>query len=357
MAPETTTAPAGLLVIGDGPGSAEVARLAAERGVPVATGSRVATGAGVRCLVAPRARAVLPAWWRAPADAPGSSLRTVVIVGGGHSGVEAALRWAARARRVLLVEAEARLLPGWDQDVAGHVAAQLARLGVTVHCGCRAVALEAAGRGVTVRLRRRGAPLDAVEGADLAVPALGLRPDLAGLGLDETRALADRLGFLQVDSRLETAEPGLHALGAAVALPLTPAVVARQAAVVASCAAGGSPAPVRYNLLARAIDGTVGALTAGLTADDARARGFRIAAGRAGDERAWVACVRDAETGATLGVHAAGPGAAGVADAATALLEAGAAAALPAGADTGGHVMTALLGAAHAAARGEGEAR
>lgn len=345
---------AGLLLVGDGPGADDVSRLAADWGVSVARGPAVASGGNARCVVIPRARALVPAWWQAPpaGDASGAA-RSVVVVGGGHTGVEAALRWSTRAERVLLVEAGDRLLPDWDEAVAGHVAALLARRGVTILAGCRAVALEAAAGGVTIRLRRRGAPVDSVESFAAAVPAVGLRPDLVGLGLERTRALADRLGFLQVDSRLETAEPRLHALGAAVALPLTPAVLARQALVVASCAAGRPVAPVRYNLLARAIDGEDGALTAGLSVSGARARGFRVTVGRAGDDAAWVACVRDTETGAALGVHAAGVNAAALAAAATAMLEGAADGALPAEsprAQGDGHE---LLAAAFAAATRE----
>lgn len=324
---DTSPANAPLLVVGDGPGAAEVSRLAAAMGVPVMAGATVRVGGPGPCVVVPRARPLLPAWWPASQATPVRPDRgpnaAVVVVGGGHSGVEAALDWATRACRVTLVEAGDGLLPGWDNEVAAHLASVLAELGVDVRCGCRAVALVDHGRGVEIGLRTRGTAGDRREAAAVAVPALGLRPDVAGIGLEGTRALADRLGFLQVDSRLETAEPGLYALGAALALPLTPAALARQALVMASCAAGLATAPVRFHLLPRVIagDGPASALTAGLTAAGARERGHRIACGRAGDARAWVACVRDAETGAVLGVHAAGEGADALADAATALLE------------------------------------
>jgi hypothetical protein len=316
-----------LLVVGDGPGAAEVGRLAAAMGVLVSTGAAARGGGPGPCVLAPRTRPLLPAWWppslAAPARSENGSTETVIVVGGGHSGVEAALHWAPRARRVMLVEAGESVLPGWDDQVTAQIVSALAARGVEVLCGCRAVALARHGEGVEILLRTRGTAGDRRETATVAVPALGLRPDVAGIGLENTRALVDRLGFLQVDSRLETAEPGLYALGAALALPLTPAALARQAVVVASCAAGRMTAPVRFHLLPRVIegDGETSALTAGLTVAGARERGFRVASGRAGDARAWVACVRDAETGVVLGVHAAGEGAGTLADAATSLLE------------------------------------
>jgi hypothetical protein len=77
-----------------------------------------------------------------------------------------------------------------------------------------------------------------------------------------------------------------------------------------------------------------------------------VAAARAGDERAWVRCVRDGETGALLGVQAAGPGAAALAGPAHALLTGGeaaraAAVALP-------PLLTAALATAAAADDEEG---
>lgn len=346
----------GLLVVGDGPGAAEVAQAARELGLEVAVAGDLRDRGGRRCVLAPPVRPLLPDWWTArPATSPTGVHGPVLVAGGGHSGVEAALDWAGRAAGVVLVEAAGRLLPGWDADVAAHVAAVLAGLGVRVEVGCRVVALSSApgGAGLTARLRRRGQATDTDVAAGLAVPALGLRPDFPAPGPAGTRALADRLGFLQVDSRLETAEPGLHALGAAVALPLTAPAVDRQALVVAACAAGQPVAPVRFHLLPRVISGGCEALTAGLTARQARERGYRPACGRAGDACAWVACVRDAETGVPLGVHAAGEGAATLADAAVRLLEGAVVAAGPTAGDAAQEAALARLSAAFAAATEE----
>jgi len=280
-----------------------------------------------RLVLTPRARPIKPAWWGAnqmppiaPLEFTGPDPTCVLVLGGGQTGVEAAAGWADGHRRVVLVEPQGRLLPDWDDDLAASVQAALAVRGVTVLTGWRATALSGEVGPTTVRLRHGGGVEDRLEPADLVVPALGWRPDLAGLALERTRALSDRFGFLQVDSRLETAEPRLHALGVAIAVPLTRAAVTRQAGLVVACAAGHGTAPLRYGLMPRVIRGPHAVLTAGLTVADARARGFRAACGRAGDELGWVRCVRDAETGALIGLQAAGPGAADLAEVALELL-------------------------------------
>lgn len=350
-----------LLIIGDGPGAAEAEAAVVACGVPVArAAAREAAGGGDeaggwpwpfaqadaaaltdrtallprallggggsvfidgpdglrqarprRVLLAPSLRPARPSWWEGPARVirPGEQAPArVVVLGGGHTGVEVAAAWADAGREVLLVESADRLLPGWDADLAATARAALEARGVVVLAGWRAVACRAGAPGVRVVLRAGSGSPDRTETADLAVPALGWRPVLGGCGLERTRALLDRHGHLEVDSRCETAEPGLHAIGAALALPLSPLAARRQAALVAAVAAGQSPAPLRHALVPRLISQPVPLLAAGLSSAGAAARGLRAASGRAvAPDGTWVRCVSDLETGAVIGVQAAGP--------------------------------------------------
>lgn len=350
-----------LLVIGDGPGAQEAAAAAAARGVPcahvvpreVAGGGAhepgwpwpfaaeapgpaqpapprafLGGGGGVfvegpdgvrrtsprRVLLAPRLRPARPSWWEGPARLvrPGQAgPARVIVLGGGHTGVEVAAAWAADGREVLLIEGADRLLPGWDPDQAAASRAALEAAGVTVMAGLRAVACAVGGEGAGVVLRAAGVA-DRQLAADLVVPALGWRPVLGGCGLERTRALVDRHGHVEADSRCETAEPGLHAIGAALALPLSRGAVVRQAALVAAVAAGDRPAPLRHALSPRLVRRPVPLLAAGLSAAGAGARGIRAGLGRAqAADGTWIRCVTDLESGAIIGVQAAGPRAEG----------------------------------------------
>lgn len=269
-----------------------------------------------RVLLAPRLRPARPSWWEGPARVArprDQAPARVIVLGGGHTGVEVAAAWADERCEVLLVESADRLLPGWDADLAAIARAALEARGVVVLAGRRAVACAAGPAGARVVLRAGSGSPDRIETADLAVPALGWRPALGGYGLERTRALLDRQGCLEVDSRCETAEPGLHALGAALALPLSPVAACRQAALVTAVAAGLSPAPLRHALVPRLVSQPVPLLAAGLSAAGAAARGIRAGSGRAeAPDGTWVRCVSDLETGAMIGVQAAGPLAGGL---------------------------------------------
>lgn len=306
--------------------------LAGRGSVVVSTDRGSVVLASRRQVLAPRLRPASPSWWGGTAPLPrrpdvvGGPAR-IIVLGAGHSGVEAAAAWADGRRDVLLVESSVRILPDWDAPLAEAAHAALQAAGVGILVGWRAVAVDASGTAARITLRAGGGVPDRLETADLVVATLGWRPELAGLGVERTRALGDRDGFLQVDSRFETAEAGLHALGGATALPLTPQAVREQVAAIVDVAAGCEPVPVRFGTLPRVIERPVPLLTAGLSAAGAAARGFRVASGRAAVGMAWARCVLDADTGSVLGLQAAGPGAGDLAGAATRLLSASAKAA------------------------------
>lgn len=145
----------------------------------------------------------------------------VVVVGGGRSGVEIALALARRdpGARVDLVDPHAHpLARHLDPTVGAVVTATLAGAGVTVLAGRRAVAH----RPGELDLRDEHDPGGAVEtvGAPTVVLATGTVP---------RRALAAASGLLvgrgvRVDDRLTTADPRVHALGAAAEPPGGPGV-------------------------------------------------------------------------------------------------------------------------------------
>lgn len=306
-------------------GGALRAFLAGEGAVFVEGADGLARWRPRRIVLAPRLRPARPSWWKAPATvaAPPArgAARRVLVVGGGHTGVEAAAGWLAAGHEVVLVEAAGRLLPTWDADLAEAAREALQARGAVVQAGVRAIACEATAAGARVVLRAgAGEPDRAVEG-DIVVPALGWRPALGGCGLERTRALVDRHGFLEADARFQTPEPFLHAIGAALALPLSPFAAARQAQVVVGVAAGADPSPLRHAQVPRVVAGPVPLLAAGLSLAAAGARGFRALSGRAdAADGTWARCVGDLESGAVLGVQAAGPGAAALAGGAGAIL-------------------------------------
>jgi len=161
---------------------------------------------------------------RAKAADPEAALK-VVIVGGGATGVELAaeLREAGRvigayglpAFRpdrdlvITLIEGAPRLLAALPERLAQAARIRLEELGIRVHTDCKVAEITR----------------DAVRAADgqsfacdLCMWAAGIRgqPVLAGLGLP-----LNRVGQVEVDGRLQTADPQVLAFGDCAAAPWT----------------------------------------------------------------------------------------------------------------------------------------
>lgn len=137
--------------------------------------------------------------------------KRVVVVGGGHFGVEAADGLARRGAEVVLLERSARILGSFAPG-ASHAARQgLEALGVDVRTGHTIT-------GVV----RKGARVRAIETAAGAIPcdvvvlAVGVKPRSGLLARAGARVLEN--GAVRIDARCATSLPGVFACGSCVAV-------------------------------------------------------------------------------------------------------------------------------------------
>lgn len=141
-------------------------------------------------------------------EAPAS----LIVVGGGMTGLQVASIYSAFGSRVSVFQRGPRILPDEDRDVSLAVAEGLRARGIEVTEGFdRIDAFEKTPDGVRMRFRRGGAPATAE--AALAVVAVGWIADTKTLGLDAAGIATDARGFVQVDGRLTTSVPHVFAAG------------------------------------------------------------------------------------------------------------------------------------------------
>lgn len=134
---------------------------------------------------------------------PGSA----VVLGGGVVGSEFASAWRSFGVEVTLVEALPRLVPAEEPASSAALAKAFRARGIDVRTG---VALEACLQrpgGVEVTLSDGG-----TLSADVLLVAVGRVAVSAGLGYPEAGVGLDR-GLVVVDERLQTAVPGVYAVG------------------------------------------------------------------------------------------------------------------------------------------------
>lgn len=135
----------------------------------------------------------------------------LLVLGGGYIGLEFGQMFRRFGSRVTIVQAGAQLLNREDADVAEAVLAILGEDGVQVQLNSKATRVAKAGEGVELTIESAGAS-QTIAGSHLLVAA-GRVPNTDLLKTSAAGLAADRNGFLQVNSRLETSVPGVFALG------------------------------------------------------------------------------------------------------------------------------------------------
>jgi dihydrolipoamide dehydrogenase len=173
------------------------------------------------------------------AAVPGSML----VVGGGATGVQVASIFNGFGTRVELFQAAPRIVPGEDPDVAAAVAEAFRAAGIGVHEGFGTIeSFERAPAGV--RMNFAGANGRASAEAELAIVAVGWTADTAGLGLPAAGVEVDARGFVRVDAYLATSARHVFAAGDVTGRVMLVPQALRDGFVAATNAVRGPTTPV-----------------------------------------------------------------------------------------------------------------
>ena len=137
---------------------------------------------------------------------------SMLVIGGGATGVQVASIFNAFGSRVQLFQAGPRILASEDDDVSSAVAAAFRESGIAVHEGFGTIeSFEKTQDGVRMIFSKDGV-IDSAE-AQLAVVAVGWVADTAGLNLAAAGIEVDRRGYVRVDGYLRTSSPHVFAAG------------------------------------------------------------------------------------------------------------------------------------------------
>ncbi len=243
---------------------------------------------------------------------------TLLVVGGGYIGLELGSVYAALGSRVTVVEMTESLLPGVDRDLVSVLGRRLQRKFADILLRTTVTGAREQDGGVQVALRDKDGQ-EQTHRFDRVLVAVGRQPLSEGLGLENTRVKVGERGFIEVDARRETAEPGIYAIGDVAGEPML-AHKASAEGQVAVEAIAGEPAV----FAPRAIPAVVftdpeiawcGATETQLRRDKRPYKAAKFpwgASGRAatlGRAEGLTKVLAHPETGRVLGVGLAGPGA------------------------------------------------
>jgi len=247
--------------------------------------------------------------------------KSLIVIGAGAVGMEFASMFARFGTTVTVIEMLPRILPLDDEEISAEAHKVLEKQ-MTIYTGAKTEAVFKTADGVEVGFQTADGEAHTAS-ADCLLLAVGRGPVTDGLNLESTGVKTDRGGYVMVDERMATAEPGIHAIGDLVALPDRPHpqlahVASAEGIGVAERLAGKSTEPLNYDRVPSATYCRPETAGVGLTEAEAKKRGYDVRVGRfpfgnlakpriIGHPEGFVKVVSEAKYDEVLGVHIVGP--------------------------------------------------
>lgn len=268
--------------------------------------------------------------WPVRPDIPGKELMTdsnevfflkeqprrVLVIGGGYIALEFASIFQGLGSEVHVSYRGDLFLRGFDQDVREHMRDSMADKGINLHFNSQLQAIEKTENNGELKVTLE-------DGSSLLVDcvfcAIGRRPMLDNLGLENVNVQLDDSGLIKVNERYETTEPGILAVGDLIEGPqLTPVALAEGMAVARRLFKPEEYRPVRYDNIATAVFTLPNIATVGLTEEQALEAGHEVSIFTSKfrpmklsfseqQERIFMKLVVDRVTDKVLGCHMVGP--------------------------------------------------
>ncbi len=239
----------------------------------------------------------------------------MVIIGGGIIGVELGSVFLRLGAKVTVVEYLDKIIPSMDEDLSKEMQRVLKKQGMEFMLSHKVSGATVKGKEVTVSAENKNGEKVEVKG-DYCLVAVGRAPYTEGLGLENAGITLDERKRIPVNDHLETAVPGIYALGDVVRGAMLAHKAEEEGVLVAEVIAGQKP-HINYNLIPGVAYTWPEAASVGATEAELKAQGktykvgkfpFR-ALGRArasGDLDGFVKVLADTATDEILGVHILG---------------------------------------------------
>lgn len=242
--------------------------------------------------------------------------KSLLVVGAGAVGVEFASIFRSFGTEVTILEMLPRLVPIEDEEVSKELARVYRKRGIEFHNGAVVEKIEKTKAGITVTFSASGKQ-QKLEAEKILI-AVGRKPRTDNLGLEKSRIEADR-GFIRTNQWMETAEPGIYAIGDIVlGTPQLAHVGAMEGIVAVSKIAGKDVKAIDPLKIPNATYCHPEIGSVGLTEAQAKEAGYTVKVGKfpftansrasiVGQHEGFIKIVSDSKYGEILGVHIIGP--------------------------------------------------
>lgn len=137
---------------------------------------------------------------------------SLIVLGAGPVGLEMAHYFNALGTKVSIIQRSKQLLKGVDPDVAEVVEAAFRRRGMDIYTETQLARIERTGDGTIRRAVFTHEGEEKTVGAAAVLNALGRKPNLAGLGLEQASVKLDG-PFVKANPHQQTSAPAIFAAG------------------------------------------------------------------------------------------------------------------------------------------------
>jgi dihydrolipoamide dehydrogenase len=242
---------------------------------------------------------------------------SVIIIGAGAIGMEFATIWNAYGTDVTVVEMMPNILPLEDPEASQEVNKAMLKRGVRIMVASKVEILETDQDGVFIKIFQDGSTIQELR-AEQALVAIGFRPNVEDLGLEELGIKLTEKRFIAINNRMETNIPGIWAVGDVTGKLMLAHVGSAMGFACAESIAGLKSPDLDYDAMPRATYCHPQVASFGYSESQAKSMGFDIKVGRfpfqangkalgLADYGGWVKLVVDEKTGKFLGATLVGP--------------------------------------------------
>ena len=241
----------------------------------------------------------------------------LILIGGGVIGLELGSVYARLGSKVTVLEYGDSIIPTMDKGLGKELQKSLKGLGFEFLLGHEVTGAEAKGKKVTVSAKNKKGEEITVEG-DYCLVAIGRVAYTEGLGLENIGIEVEERGKkVPVNETLETAVPGVFAIGDVIKGAMLAHKAEDEGVYVAERLAGQKP-HINYNLIPGVVYTWPEVASVGQTEEQLKENGIKyksgsfpfMASGRARasmDTEGFVKVLADEKTDEILGVHMIGP--------------------------------------------------
>ena len=242
--------------------------------------------------------------------------KSAVVIGGGAIGVEFATVWSGYGVEVTIVEMLPHILPNEDEEAANELSKAFKKRGVNVLAGTKvkSITKTKSGTSVLVETAKGEETID----AEITLVAIGFKPNSQGIGLEEAGVELDKRGFVVIDERMASSQPGIWAIGDLTGKLLLAHTASAQGLICAENIAGQEQRKLDYRMIPRAVFSDPQVASFGYTEAEAKAAGLDIKVGKfnflangkalgLGKGSGFAKVIIDAKYGEILGATLVGP--------------------------------------------------